>query len=168
MARKVFFSFHFQEDNWRTGQVRNIGAIEGNKPVHDNEWEQIKKSGNTAIKQWIDEQLFGKSCVVVLIGPQTADRYWVQYEIERGWELGKGVVGIRIHKLLNQFSKSASMGDNPFTGIKVNSRIGKIDLGNFVKIYDSPSHYSSTETYKFIEDNITKWIDEAVFTRKLH
>ena len=27
MARKVFFSFHFDEDFWRTQQVRNINAL---------------------------------------------------------------------------------------------------------------------------------------------
>lgn len=32
MARKVFFSFHYQPDNWRVSQVRNIGVIEGNQP----------------------------------------------------------------------------------------------------------------------------------------
>jgi hypothetical protein len=29
MVRRVFFSFHFANDYWRTQQVRNIGALEG-------------------------------------------------------------------------------------------------------------------------------------------
>src|SRR5260370_41162731 len=43
MARKVFFSFHYKADSWRTSQVRNIGAIEGNAPVADNDWESMTK-----------------------------------------------------------------------------------------------------------------------------
>ena len=39
MARKCFYSFHYQPDNVRASQVRNIGAIEGNQPVSDNDWE---------------------------------------------------------------------------------------------------------------------------------
>lgn len=27
--RQVFFSFHFDKDIWRVGQVRNIGAVDG-------------------------------------------------------------------------------------------------------------------------------------------
>ena len=34
MARKAFFSFHYQPDNWRVSQVRNIGVIEGNQPAN--------------------------------------------------------------------------------------------------------------------------------------
>ena len=30
MARRVFYSFHYQPDNWRAAMVRNIGSIEGN------------------------------------------------------------------------------------------------------------------------------------------
>jgi hypothetical protein len=36
-----FFSFHYQPDNWRAPQVRNIGVVEGNQPVRDNDWETI-------------------------------------------------------------------------------------------------------------------------------
>ena len=57
MARRVFFSFYYKEDYWRTSQVRNIGAIDSNKPVSDNDWEVVKKNGDDAIKKWIDKQL---------------------------------------------------------------------------------------------------------------
>ena len=43
MARRVFYSFHYKPDNWRAAQVRNIGAIEGNNPASDNDWEAVKK-----------------------------------------------------------------------------------------------------------------------------
>lgn len=80
MARKVFYSFHFKPDNWRASQVRNMGVIEGNAPVSDNEWEEIKKGGDEAIESWINDQLSGKSCAIVLIGENTAGRKWIEYE----------------------------------------------------------------------------------------
>ena len=59
---KVFFSFHYKPDNWRASQIRNIGMIEGNSPVADNKWEEIKRGGEQAIKRWIDTQLKGEPC----------------------------------------------------------------------------------------------------------
>ena len=73
MARKVFYSFHYNPDNWRASQVRNIGAIEGNQPAKDNDWETITKGGDKAIEKWIADQMSGRSCVVVLIGAGTAN-----------------------------------------------------------------------------------------------
>ena len=62
MLRKVFYSFHFDNDNWRAGQVRNIGAVEGDKPLGGNKWEDVKSKSSTAIKEWIDNNLRDKSC----------------------------------------------------------------------------------------------------------
>ena len=99
MARKVFFSFCFDDDHWRASQIRNMGALEGNVPCSDNDWEAVKRGGDAAIKRWIAGQLNGKSCAVVLVGARTANRPWVIHEIEEAWNAGKGVVGIRIHNL---------------------------------------------------------------------
>jgi Thoeris protein ThsB, TIR-like domain len=68
MARACFFSFHFANDAWRASQVRNMGVVDGNKPVSDNDWEKVKKGGDAAIEKWIDDQMSGKSCSVVLVG----------------------------------------------------------------------------------------------------
>ena len=43
MARKAFYSFHYKPDASRAGQVRNIGVVEGNTPVSDNDWETVTK-----------------------------------------------------------------------------------------------------------------------------
>jgi len=49
MARKCFYSFHYKPDNWRVSKIRNIGAIEGNKPASDNDGETI-----LPIKRFVD------------------------------------------------------------------------------------------------------------------
>ena len=41
--RQIFYSFHFDNDVMRVQQVRNIGALEENKPVSPNDWEDVKK-----------------------------------------------------------------------------------------------------------------------------
>jgi hypothetical protein len=43
--RKVFYSFHFDNDVMRVQQIRNMGVIEGNAAVSANTWEEVKKKG---------------------------------------------------------------------------------------------------------------------------
>ena len=58
----------------------------------------------------------GKSCLVVLIGTSTAGRRWVNHEITKAWNDGKGVLGIYIHNLKNLAGQQSLKGSNPFTG----------------------------------------------------
>ena len=111
MARRVFYSFHYVKDNWRASQVRNIGAIEGNEPVKDNDWETVKRGGDKAIEKWINDQLNGRSCTIVLIGNETAGRKWIKYEIEKSWNDGKGLFGIYIHNLKDKDGKLINILD---------------------------------------------------------
>ena len=112
--RRVFFSFHYEADAWRTAQIRNAGVVEGNEPVSDNDWETIARSGDDKIRTWIDYQLAGKSCAIVMIGNKTAGRKWIDYEIRKSWNDGKGLLGIYVHKLKDQFGYQANRGRNPF------------------------------------------------------
>lgn len=50
MARRAFYSFHYQPDNFRAAQVRNMGVIEGNITVTDNDWEAVKKGGDASVQ----------------------------------------------------------------------------------------------------------------------
>ena len=86
MARKVFFSFHYTNDNWRASQVRNMGVVNGNAVAKDNDWETITKGGDKKLKEWIANQMIGRTCTIVLAGSQTANRKWINYEIEKSWE----------------------------------------------------------------------------------
>ena len=81
----VFYSFHFDNDVMRVQQIRNIGSLEGNAPTTPNDWERLKRTGNNAVENWIDQNMKYKRCVIVLIGSETASRPWVQYEIIKAW-----------------------------------------------------------------------------------
>jgi hypothetical protein len=162
MAKKVFFSFHYKPDNWRASQVRNIGAIEGNQPVSDNDWESITGRGEDAIKAWIDGQLSGRPCAAVLIGSGTAGRKWINHEIIKAWDTRKGVFGIYIHNLKDKDGQKASKGGNPFDKITLGGSSNR--LSSVVKAYDPP-YALSTDVYGYIGDNIAGWVDEAIRIR---
>ncbi|MBK1736067.1 hypothetical protein CKO15_12445 [Halorhodospira abdelmalekii] len=160
MPRKIFSSFHYKPDNWRASQVRNIGAIEGNKLASDNEWESVTQGGDAAVERWINEQMKGKSCVVVLIGAGTAGRKWIKYEIKKGWKDGKGLLGVCIHNLKDLNGDQAKKGRNPFDDFTVDGK----KLSSIVKAYDPP-YSSSTNVYSHIKENIVDWIEEAIDIR---
>lgn len=160
MARNAFYSFHYVPDNWRASQVRNMGVVEGNRPVSDNDWEAVKRGGEAAIKKWIDGQLYGRSVVVVLIGANTAGRKWINYEIEKGWSDRKGVLGIHIHNLKDSGGDQSYKGNNPFDDFT----LGTMKLSSIVKTYDPP-FTTSTGVYKHINDNVADWIEQAIEIR---
>ena len=162
MARRVFFSFHYEPDCWRASQVRNIGVVEGNSPVSDNDWETITKGGDEAVQAWIDVQLQGRSCTIVLIGANTAGRKWINYEIEKSWNDGKGVVGIYIHNLEDSDGNQSPNGQNPFDGFTMKGDGRR--LSSIVKAHDPPSS-TGTGVYDWIKKNIESCVEEAISIR---
>lgn len=163
MARRVFYSFHYELDHWRASQVRNIGVVKGNRPATGNEWEAVKRGGDRAIQRWIDEQLYGKSCTVVLIGEKTASRKWIRHEIRESWEQGMGVLGIYVHQLKDQFGEQCGQGSNPFERVTVDG----LRLSEVVRTYDPAWFWGgSKKTYSTIENNLADWIEEALDIRE--
>ncbi len=160
--RQVFYSFHYKPDCWRAAQVRNIGVIEGNKPAPDNEWEEITRAGDDAIKKWIKDQMKYRSCTVVLVGQNTANRKWINYEIIESWNAGMGIVGICIHGLKNQDRYISKKGENPFDYITF-SNSGK-KLSEVVKCYDPPG-VNSKERYNWISKYLLAVVEEAIKIR---
>ncbi len=163
MARRCFFSFHYKPDSHRASQVRQIGSIEGNRPATDNDWEKITQGGDVAIKKWIADQMFGKSCAIVLVGSNTANRKWINYEIIKAWGDHMGVVGIYIHGLKNLAGETAIKGDNPFDYITHGEK--KVKLSTIVKCYN-PSGADSKERYAWISEHLANAAEEAVKIRE--
>ena len=161
--RQVFYSFHYKPDNWRASQVRNIGVIEGNNPVSDNDWEAISGGGDDAIKRWINKQMRYRSCTVVLVGKNTADRKWINYEVIQSWEKRMGVVGIYIHGLKNREGQRSSQGENPFDFID----FGNEKISQAVKCYN-PQGNNSKERYDWISKHLSNAVEEAIKIRERH
>jgi len=162
MARRCFYSFYYKEDNWRASKVRNIGAIEGNKPATDNDWETITKGGDPKIIKWIADQMIGRTCTVVLIGSNTAGRKWITHEIAKSWDRGMGVLGIHIHNITDRNEKQCSKGSNPIYHV-IHAPSGK-RLSSIVKVYD-PLPTTSSGVYNHIAQHIVDWIEDAIKIR---
>jgi hypothetical protein len=142
MARRVFFSFHYQRDVWRVNQIRNIHNVIGTAAAGFQDaslWEEAKKKGDAEIKRLIDKGLENTSVTVVCIGYKTAERKYINYEINQSLERGNGLVGIQIHHLKDKDGKTDPVGDIP------------------PKIEDS-----GFKVYKYVDsDKLAKRIEEA-------
>jgi len=150
----VFYSFHYAKDVMRVQQIRNIGALDDNKPVSPNEWEQVKRGGNRSIQRWIDDNMKYKRCVIVLIGEETSERPWVRYEIEKAWNDGKAVVGIYIHNLRCPRTGLGIRGKNPFDRLTLKN--GQ-RLSSVVPCFDPSPH----NAYNEIASNIASLVHSA-------
>lgn len=157
MARRAFFSFHYENDVWRANIVRNSWVTKPNTEtagfVDAVDFEEVKKGGDAAIKRWIENQLLGTSVTVVLIGKDTSNREYVQYELQKSFLRGNGLLGIYIHQLKDRNGNTSAKGSNTF------GEIGKDGAGN--SVYFSIGY----PCFDWVADdgytNLGKWIEDA-------
>jgi hypothetical protein len=157
MARHVFYSLHYDADRSRVGSILASGALVANTEAKPDEWAKLKRSGDFAIQRWIDNQLRGRSCTVVLIGADTASRPWVHHEIKRSHELGLGLLGIHVHALKDAHGRQSSKGPSPFE----HAASGLGDKGASVLVFDPPETDSKL-AYRHIADHMAQWAEQAV------
>jgi hypothetical protein len=156
MAKEpVFYSFHYDNDVFRVQQIRNMGVVAGDEPVSANEWERLKRTGDSAVERWIDSNMSYKRCVIVLVGSATSTRPWVQYEIKRAYNTGKGLFGIYIHNLKCPRTGQCGRGTNPFDAFTINN--GRQSLSSVIPCYD-PGY----DAYAGIYGNLTGWVSSAI------
>lgn len=146
MARRVFFSFHYQRDIWRVNQIRNMPSIIGSAGAGFQDaslWEEAKKKGDAAIKKLIDDGLQNTSVTVVCIGAKTAGRKYINYEIEQSIARGNGIVGIQIHHLKDQNGETDTLGEKPAkltaAGAKVYKYVDKEKLAQRIEEAAKPA-----------------------------
>jgi hypothetical protein len=156
MSRRVFFSFHYERDVWRVGQIRNSWITQDREAagfVDAAEWEEVKRDGESAIHRWIDDNLHGTSVTVVCIGAETAQRKYVQYEIQQSYSRGNGLLGLRIHNLKDRVGQTDVAGDNPFRRLTDDRSVWRLPLSESVPVYDwvNDNGYS----------NLGRWIEAA-------
>jgi hypothetical protein len=117
--RRVFFSFHYQNDIWRANQVRNSWRYrhEANREAEGffdaSIWERSKRTSDDALKQLIRDGLKNTSVTCVLAGAETYRRRWVRYEIARSIVKANGLLTVRIHNLQNQNNRQSVEGYDP-------------------------------------------------------
>jgi len=160
MARHVYYSLHYDADRSRVAGILTSKVVVANLEATQAEWDKVKRSGEFAVKRWIENGLKGRSCTVVLIGETTAARPWVHYEIKRSAELGLGLFGVHVHQLKDAKGRTASKGDNPFE----HPAAGLGPAATRVPVFDPPESDAKL-VYHYIVDNLVHWADEAVAMR---
>jgi len=132
MARRVFFSFHYQRDLWRVNVVRNSGAIEGIAAAGFQDaslWEETTHKGEIAVQQLIDSGLEGTTVTVVLIGAETANRKYVSYEVEQSAARGNGILGVRINNIKDKDGRADTPGVIPAALIRIGAMVYTWEYG---------------------------------------
>jgi Thoeris protein ThsB, TIR-like domain len=117
MARRVFFSFHFDHDVFRANQVRMENVVAGPDEAgffDHSEYEEAKRTGPLGIRRMILRHLNNTTVTVVLIGTYTAWRPWVQFEIAESIRRRNGILGIHINHLRDHRQMTSLPGPEPF------------------------------------------------------
>lgn len=189
MARKVFFSFHYERDVWRANVVRNSWVTKPNREatgvIDAAEFEKLRRQGDLAVQRWIDGQLKGTSVTAVLIGYETYSRRWVRYEIIKSFDKGNGLLGIYIDGIKNKEGRTDPRGKNPFdyVGVRIDTdgtaQYVELRNGRWVELEHYPNcssrfleKYWTGKIYRFrasifdwVNDggyeNLGAWVEEA-------
>lgn len=152
--RNVFYSFHFNNDVFRVQMIRQMGVLAGDEPVSANTWEEIKRT-DKGVEEWINKNLDRKTCLIVLIGSETAERKWVKHEIKRAWERDIPIVGVYIHNLKCARTGYGTKGSNPFSAFTFKRKDGTTYTP---KVFNP----DTSNAYKDIEENLSQWIEDAI------
>lgn len=161
MARRVFFSFHYDNDINRSMTVRNSWVTQGKEAagfIDKAEFEQIKRQGDAAVRRWIDKQLEGTSVTVVLIGSETLNRPFVQYEICKSLERGNAVIGVHISGIKDMRTSTATYKGNTHTII---GHYNDNSPAYFDNVCDGIYDYTAQNGYA----NLGVWIESAAKAR---
>lgn len=118
MAKKVFFSFHYQDViDFRANVVRQHWVTKPNREeagyFDRSIWEEAKKKGEIALKRMINGGLDNTSNTCVLIGSQTYARPWVRYEILKSFVRGNHILGVHINGIKDKNQTTKQKGANP-------------------------------------------------------
>jgi hypothetical protein len=96
MARRVYFAFDYR-DVFAVNQIRRAGqfldvAVAGFTDA--SQWEKLKQKDDAVIRRAIDQALLRTTVTVACVGPRTASRRWVKYELRASRARGNGLLGV--------------------------------------------------------------------------
>ena len=139
MAKRVFFSFHYQDViDFRANVVRNHGkfklTLQDAGFFDASMWEKAKKESDLALKRLINNGFKNTSNTCVLIGSGTYLRPWVRYELLKSVKKGNHIFGVHINSIKCKNGQIKAKGKNPldYVGIfaKDNSSYHLIQKSN--------------------------------------
>ena len=123
MARRVFFSFHYQDvidfranvvrQHWVTKDREEAGYFDASI------WEKAKNEGEISLKRLINSGLDGTSNTCILVGSETYNRPWVRYEILKSFVRGNHIFAVHINGIKDRNQKTKILGSNPLEYVGV-------------------------------------------------
>ena len=170
MAKRVFFSFHYQDViDFRVNVVRNHWLTKPDRSsagyFDASIWEKAKKEGSMALKRLINGAIKNTSNTCVLIGSDTFNRQWVSYEIMKSMESGNHIFGVHINGIKGKDGKTKIKGPNPFRylGYSFSDDGKKLNLHDYVNgkwiKYPDLEGWSVKEVDKGIRNKIYRLSD---------
>lgn len=156
MAKRVFFSFYYENDLSRALVVKNNWSLKENEEsgfINNSEFERMKRDGDETIERWIDKQLTGTTVTVVLIGSETLDSSYVQYAIKKSYERGNAIISLKIGKIKN-LSQQTSISQS---AVKIVGKKSDGELLWFDEIIDGEYDFIKNDGY----NNLEKWINHV-------
>ncbi len=134
MARKTFFSFHYQPDVHRAMNARNSWVTQPDREsagfFDKSVFDSKQRTSDYALKRFLSEGLYGTSVTCVLYAAQTAWRRWVRFELLKSFIEGKGILSIDIHTIRNLDNppQAAALGYDPLTVLGLEVKDGTVRL----------------------------------------
>lgn len=152
MARRTFFSFHYENDIFRANQVRNCNAVVGSDVAgffDHSEYENAKRRGDATVKAMILAHLQYTTVTVVLIGTETAYRPYVQFEIEESLKRPNGLLGIFIDHLKDQNQHTSYRGPVPAVrhGVEFPTYTWDADITRFAEAIEAAGRRAERARY---------------------
>ena len=139
MARRVFFSFHY-DHVWKVNQIRSMTNIIGTAAAGFQDaslWEKAKKKNEAIIHGMINKALQNTTVTVVCVTYGTSSRKYINYEIDKSLKRGNGLVAVQIHHLKDQNGSAGSAGAIPSqienNGFKAYKYTNKDALARWIK-----------------------------------
>ncbi|MPM13076.1 hypothetical protein SDC9_59431 [bioreactor metagenome] len=138
MAKRVFFSFHYQDViDFRVNVVRNHKLTKNDNAGYFDAsiWEEAKRTSDLALKRLINSEIQNTSVTCILVGTHTFERRWVDYEIFKSLEKGNKILAIHINGIKDKSGKAKSNGNNPlyYLGYSFKNNGTKIKLHNYIQ-----------------------------------
>ena len=159
MPPRVFLSFNCDRDAARALHVAGPRGLfetcEWRGLLSRPEWTLLERRGRAAVQRWIDAEISASSLTVVLIGGETCASPWVHHAIQRTRAEGKGMLGVRVHRL-----------PDPRTGLCDYRGLNPLEI-NYVTGSAPPVFLNSLyPTYDWVADagerNVQAWIQAAL------
>jgi len=124
IKRRIFISYHHDSDQWYYNEFSRFFAY-GYEAIKDNSLDRLIDSDNTdyVIRRIREKYITGTSCTIVLCGPQTRWRKYVDWEIKATLDRKHGLIGIKLPNNpadpQGRYHKPDRLQDNVDTGYAV-------------------------------------------------